>query len=83
MINEDDSYYYDNDEYEEDNNSEDNEQEKSANYLGIMFKCCNTYGRIYKNRDKTAYVGHCPHCLRSIKIPIGKSGTNQRFFTAR
>lgn len=53
------------------------------NYLGIMFKCCNVYARIYKNKDDTAYVGRCPRCMRSIKVPIGESGTNTRFFGAQ
>lgn len=55
---------------------------KQKNYLGIMFNCCSTYGRIYKNKEGTAYVGRCPRCMRSIKVPIGKEGTSQRFFNA-
>ncbi len=61
---------------------EDNKEEKKSNYLGIMFNCCGVYARIYKNRDQTAYVGRCPKCMRTIKIPVGKEGTNQRFFDA-
>ena len=56
---------------------------KQTNFLGIMFKCCNIYGRIYKNKDGTAYVGRCPRCMRSIKVPIGEGGTNSRFFNAQ
>ncbi len=55
-------------------------QEKK--YLGIMFKCCSAYGRIYENKDKTAYVGRCPRCLRSVRVKIGEGGTNSRFFEA-
>lgn len=55
---------------------------KTKNYLGIMFNCCNVYGRIYKNKEGTAYIGRCPGCMRSIKVPIGKEGTAQRFFNA-
>lgn len=51
-------------------------------YLGIMFKCCSVYGRIYENKDKTAYVGKCPRCMRSIRVKIGEGGTNTRFFEA-
>jgi len=62
------------------------ENEKKAkeekSYLGIMFKCCNVYGRIYKNKEGSAYVGRCPKCMRNIKIPVGEGGTNQRFFDA-
>jgi len=60
--------------------SDDKKQKKS--YLGIMFNCCGTYGRIYKNKDGTAYVGRCPRCTRPIKVPIGEGGTNTRFFNA-
>lgn len=56
--------------------------EKKSNFLGIMFTCCNIYGRIYKNKDGTAYVGRCPRCMRSVKVPVGEGGTNRRFFSA-
>lgn len=62
---------------------EEKEEKKQSNYLGIMFNCCNIYGRIYKNKDKTAYVGHCPKCMRSIRVKIGEGGTNTRFFNAQ
>lgn len=51
-------------------------------FLGIMFKCCGVYGRIYENNDKTAYVGRCPRCMRTVKVKIGEGGTNTRFFEA-
>ena len=51
-------------------------------FLGIMFKCCNVYGRIYKNKDETAYTGRCPKCGRTIRVPIGKEGTDTRFLDA-
>ena len=63
---------------EEDN---ENKPEKKA-YLGIMFNCCGAYGRIYKNKDNTAYVGRCPKCMRTVKVPVGSGGTNARFFNA-
>lgn len=53
-----------------------------SNYLGIMFNCCNIYARIYKNKEGTAYVGHCPKCMRKIRVPIGEGGTGQRIFNA-
>lgn len=52
------------------------------NYLGIMFNCCNIYARIYKNKAGNAYVGHCPKCMRALKVAIGEGGTNQRIFNA-
>lgn len=64
---------------EEDNKNSDIKK----NYLGIMFQCCNVYGRIYKNKDGTAYTGRCPRCMRTIKIPVGEGGTDRRFFNAQ
>jgi len=61
----------------------DEKQIKKSNFLGIMFNCCNIYGRIYKNKEGTAYVGHCPKCMRSIRIKVGEGGTNTRFFNAQ
>lgn len=49
-------------------------------FLGILFECCGVYGRIYQNKDGTAYVGRCPKCMRAIKVKIGEGGTGQRFF---
>lgn len=61
----------------------DENKSNKSNYLGIMFNCCNIYARIYKNKDGTAYVGRCPKCLRTVKVPIGEGGTNVRFFNAQ
>ena len=49
-------------------------------FLGILFECCGVYGRIYQNKDGTAYVGRCPKCMRASKVKIGEGGTGQRFF---
>ena len=58
------------------------EKQKQLNFLGIMFECCNVYGRIYKNKEGTYYQGKCPRCLREIKIKIGEGGPTTRFFKA-
>lgn len=57
-------------------------ENKKKDFLGIMFECCNVYGRIYKNSEGTFYQGKCPRCLREIKIRIGEGGSKQRFFKA-
>lgn len=62
---------------------DDEKDKKGSNYLGIMFNCCSVYGRIYKNKDGNAYVGRCPRCMRTIKIPVGEGGTSRRFFNAQ
>ncbi|MEM9586855.1 MAG: hypothetical protein AAGA03_06205 [Planctomycetota bacterium] len=54
----------------------------SRPFLGIQFRCCQTYGRIYRSEDEMAYRGNCPKCGRALRVPIGKGGTGQRFFEA-
>lgn len=63
--------------------NENEEKKSNINFLGITFDCCNVYARIYKNKEGTAYVGRCPKCMRTVKVPIGKGGTNVRFFRAQ
>ena len=63
---------------------EDNKQEsQQRKFLGVWFECCHTYGRLYKNKKGTLYVGRCPKCLRSVQVRIdnsSESATNRRFF---
>lgn len=56
---------------------------ENPRYLGIVFTCCQVYGRIAPDHSGRAYVGHCPKCARSLRIGIGPGGTSQRFFMAR
>jgi len=51
-------------------------------FLGIEFKCCRTYGRIYRNAEATRYQGACPRCGCQVKVPIGPGGQGSRFFSA-
>jgi hypothetical protein len=52
-------------------------------FLGIYFKCCSVYGRVYQNKEKTAYEGFCPTCRRKVNVPIGEGGSSARFFIAQ
>jgi len=51
-------------------------------WIGIHFECCGLYARIYRNKDGTAYTGHCPRCARPIKVRIAPDGVDCRFFRA-
>lgn len=51
-------------------------------FIGIQFKCCQTYGRIYRNHEATAYAGNCPRCGKRITVPIRQGGGSARFFSA-
>lgn len=50
-------------------------------YLGVNFACCGAYARIYRNAEATAYIGHCPRCMRRLQVKIVAGGSDQRFFT--
>jgi hypothetical protein len=50
-------------------------------FLGVHFACCNTYARVYVNREGTEYVGHCPRCFARAKFVIGEQGQSGRFFS--
>ena len=53
-------------------------------YIGVTFKCCNVYSRIYLNKDGTAYEGTCPRCYKKrVVIKVAeRGGTTERFFEA-
>ena len=53
-------------------------------FIGVTFKCCNVYARIYLNDAGTAYEGICPRCYKKrvvVKV-VEKGGTKARFFEA-
>lgn len=51
-------------------------------YIGVIFKCCHIYSRVYLNKKGTAYVGWCPKCAAQLRIRVSPDGTNDRFFEA-
>ena len=63
--------------------SDDEKSKTPRKFLGILFDCCGVYGRIYQNKEGTAYTGRCPRCMRPIKVNIGEGGTWQRFFRGK
>lgn len=54
----------------------------SKPFVGIHFRCCNVYSRIYLNAAGTAFVGWCPKCARKAEIKVAASGSTTPFFTA-
>ena len=53
---------------------------KKQVFLSLYFSCANAYGRAYKQRDGTCYMGRCPKCGKTVDFPIGEGGTSQRMF---
>ncbi|MAI33187.1 MAG: hypothetical protein CMM07_16135 [Rhodopirellula sp.] len=56
---------------------------QKAPFLGIHFKCCKTYGRIYRSPLRLVYEGHCPKCRGLLTVPIGPGGVDSRFLSAQ
>lgn len=61
--------------------SEQNRQGRP--FLGMHFKCCNVYARLYLNKKGTAFVGWCPRCAAKAEVRVSPTGSKSRFFTAR
>lgn len=51
-------------------------------FIGVLFRCCNVYGRAYKNGAGTAFEGTCPACRKRVRVPIDAQGTDCRFVSA-
>lgn len=51
-------------------------------YIGVLFKCCNAYARIYLNRDKTRFAGHCPKCATKVQVKVAPGGSKSRFWVS-
>jgi len=59
------------------------EQRSGRPFLGVRFRCCGAYARVYLNRNGTAYEGRCPRCLKPVRALVGPTGTDSRFFDAQ
>ncbi|MCH2148210.1 MAG: hypothetical protein MK095_02110 [Phycisphaerales bacterium] len=51
-------------------------------FLSIWYRCCNTYGRLYRNASATQYEGRCPRCGAQARVGIGPHGSTSRVFEA-
>lgn len=52
-------------------------------FLSVWFRCCHTYGRMYRDAAGTRYDGRCPSCGAPVYALIGPGGTSKRAFEAR
>lgn len=55
---------------------------KKRPFLGMYFKCCNVYSRIYLNRTGITFVGWCPKCTAKVEVRVSPYGSKARFFAA-
>lgn len=55
---------------------------KARPHIGIFFRCCRIYSRIYLNHRRTAFVGWCPRCAAKIEVKVSPTGSPNRFFFA-
>ena len=55
---------------------------KKKPFVGVIFKCCHIYSRIYINKQGTAFVGWCPKCGAKMEILISPTGSKSNFFIA-
>ena len=53
-------------------------------FIGVTFRCCNVYSRLYLNSEGTAYEGICPKCYRKKVVieVVEKGGSDSKFFVA-
>lgn len=58
----------------------DKEKNTLRQYVGINFKCCKIYNRIYINKQRDAFVGWCPKCARKVTLKISPDGEESQFF---
>jgi hypothetical protein len=55
---------------------------KKRPFIGISYKCCKVYGRIYLDNKKRSFVGWCPKCGAKMIVETSSNGSQSRFFVA-
>lgn len=56
------------------------EDKTPRQFVGINFKCCKVYSRIYMNKKGDAFVGWCPKCAKKVTLMISPDGEDSQFF---
>lgn len=51
-------------------------------WLGVYFRCCHVYSRMYRQPGSSRYLGNCPRCGAEVRATVGEGGTSQRMFFA-
>ncbi len=49
-------------------------------FIGVLFRCCGTYSRVYVNASGKAFVGWCPKCTEKVEFKISPYGSRSSFF---
>jgi hypothetical protein len=57
-----------------------NRQNRKREFIGVTFKCCKVYTRIYLKKKNTAFLGWCPKCGAPMEVLISPTGSKSRFF---
>ena len=37
-------------------------------WKGVIFSCCNAYGRLYQNPNNKRWNGNCPKCFKPVSM---------------
>ena len=49
-------------------------------FLGVLFRCCGVYSRLYRNANGKCYAGRCPKCMHPVRVAIdAQKGVEARF----
>ena len=58
--------------------------QRGRKYIGVNFRCCGVYSRIYYSEARKGYFGYCPMCHRRVNVRVDPDkGIDARFFNLR
>lgn len=56
---------------------------KGRRFISVIYRCCNTYGRLYPDAKRSRFEGRCPKCGTHTEARIGRDGSTRNCFEAR